>query len=92
MAGQRDRSQSRADVNTFDSAVSLSVGGLPANVNGQFSGSGSIPAGGGSVRLTIQVGSSAALGTYQITVSGVGDPMAGNPLTQIAMFTLIITT
>jgi len=57
---------------TFNSAISLSAGGLPSGVTAGFNPA-AIPApGSGSSTLTFTAGSSPAGGTYPITVTGTG--------------------
>jgi pseudomonalisin len=61
-----------AHVGAFDSAIALSVTGMPAGVTGSFSPS-SLPApGDGTGTLTIQASATAAAGTYKLTIKGVG--------------------
>jgi uncharacterized membrane protein len=56
----------------FNNAVSLSASGVPAGTTASFSPN-PIPApGGGSSVLTLNVGSSTAVGTYNIVVTGSG--------------------
>jgi kumamolisin len=71
-------------VDGFDSAVALSVSGLPTGVTGTFSPT-SIT-GSGTSTLSLTVASTTAAGTYTITVSGVG-----GGITHTATFSLTVT-
>jgi len=61
-------------LNNFNSAVSLSITGLPTGTTGTFSPTSVTPPAGGSATstLTINVGASTATGTYTLTVTGTG--------------------
>jgi pseudomonalisin len=75
-------------VNGFNSAVALSVSGLPKGVTASFTRS-SIPApGSGSSTLTLKVasGTGANVGTYSLTVTG-----SGGGATQTQKLTLTVT-
>jgi subtilase family serine protease len=75
-------------VNGFNSAVALSVSGLPKGVTGSFARS-SIPApGNGGTTLTLKVasGTGANVGTYSLTVTG-----TGGGVTQTQKLTLTVT-
>jgi uncharacterized membrane protein len=75
-------------VNGFNSAVALSVSGLPKGVTASFARS-SIPApGNGGTTLTLKVasGTGANVGTYSLTVTG-----TGGGVTQTQKLTLTIT-
>jgi kumamolisin len=69
----------------FDSAVALSVSGLPTGVTGTFSPT-SIT-GSGSSTLSLTVASTTAAGSYTITVTG-----TSSTLTKTTTFTLTVTT
>jgi len=56
----------------FDSAIAMSASGQPTGVTATFSPSTIAAPGSGSSTLTLAVASSVAVGTYPITVSGVG--------------------
>src|SRR5207237_586375 len=56
----------------FNSAVSLSASGVPSGVTAGFSPTSIAAPGSGSSTLTLTVGASTALGTYNITVTGTG--------------------
>src|SRR5262245_1442358 len=57
---------------SFNSAVSLSISGLPSGASGSFAPA-SIPApGSGSSMLTITAGASTPTGTYNLTITGTG--------------------
>ncbi|MGA3046281.1 MAG: S53 family serine peptidase [Terracidiphilus sp.] len=71
-------------VDGFDSAVALSVSGLPAGVTGTFSPT-SIT-GSGTSTLSLTVASTTTAGTYTITVSGVG-----GGISQSTTFALTVT-
>ena len=68
----------------FDSAVALSVSGLPTGVTGTFSPT-SIT-GSGSSTLSLTVASTTTAGTYTITVTG-----TSSTLTKTTTFTLTVT-
>jgi hypothetical protein len=57
---------------SFNSSVALSASGLPAGVTATFNPSSIAAPGSGSSTLTISVGSSAAVGAYDVTVTGSG--------------------
>ena len=59
-----------AHVGTFDSSVAWSISGLPTGVTASFSPATIAAPGDGSSALTIQVGSTATAGTYQVTIKG----------------------
>ncbi len=69
----------------FSSPVALSVTGLPANVTAAFSPT-SIPTGAGTSTLTFTVAGNAAVGTYPLTVTGVG-----NAITHTTSVSLVVT-
>jgi subtilase family serine protease len=83
--GKGSLSFTSAGNTTFNSAVALSVSGLPTGVTGSFSPA-SIPApGNGSSTLTLAAAGTTAVGNYTITVTAT----AGS-LTQTAQFTLTV--
>ncbi len=56
----------------FNNAISLSAAGAPSGTTVSFNPSSIAAPGGGSSTMTITVGSSTAVGTYSITVTGKG--------------------
>jgi kumamolisin len=72
-------------VDGFDSAVALSVSGLPTGVTGTFNPT-SIT-GSGTSTLSLTVASTTAAGSYTVTVKGVG-----GGITQTTTLTLTVTT
>lgn len=56
----------------FNSAVSLTAGGLPSGATASFSPSSIAAPGSGASTMTINVGASTASGSYTITVTGSG--------------------
>jgi hypothetical protein len=70
--------------NGFSGNVSLSVGGLPAGVNGTFS-TNPIAGGSGNSTLTVTSASSTTPGTYTLTITG-----TGGSLTHSATVTLVV--
>jgi hypothetical protein len=57
---------------SFNSAISLSISGLPSGASGSFAPA-SIPApGAGSSTLTITAGATTAIGSYNLTITGTG--------------------
>jgi len=75
-------------VSGFNSAVALSVSGLPKGVTASFTRASIAAPGNGSSTLTLKVasGTGANVGTYTLTVTG-----AGGRLTQTQKLTLIVT-
>ena len=69
----------------FDSAVSLTAGGLPSGATASFSPSSIAAPGSGSSTLAINVGASTAAGTYTVTVTG-----KGGGVTETASLTLTV--
>lgn len=67
-------------LNGFNSAVDLTVSGLPADTTATFNLASVTPPSGGSATstLTINVGSSTANGTYSITIMGKSGTLAHN--------------
>jgi len=57
---------------SFNSSIALSASGLPTGATATFSPSTIAAPGAGSSTLTIAIGSSTAVGTYNVTVAGVG--------------------
>ena len=70
----------------FDSAVALSVSGLPTGVTGTFSPASIAAPGSGTSTLSLTVPAGTTTGSYTITVSGTG---GGD--TQTTTFTLSVT-
>jgi hypothetical protein len=56
----------------FNSSIALSASGLPAGASASFSPSSIAAPGGGSSILTIAVGASTLVGTYNVTMTGTG--------------------
>jgi len=75
---------STSPINGFTSDVALTVSGLPAGVTGVF-GSNPITGGAGSSLLTINVGPSAAAGTYSLLITA-----TGGTITHTANITLTV--
>jgi pseudomonalisin len=73
-----------ARVGTFNSALALSVTGIPAGITASFSPASMAAPGSGTSTLTMQVG--AAPGSYNLTVKAVGVNV-----TQTAALTLTVT-
>ena len=71
----------------FNSAISLSASGAPSGATVNFTASTIAAPGGGSSTMTIAVGSSTAVGTYPITVTG-----SGGGIQQSATVTLTVGT
>lgn len=57
---------------SFNSAIALSASSLPAGATASFSPSSIAAPGGGSSSMTISVGASTAVGSYNVTVTGTG--------------------
>jgi len=57
---------------SFNSSIALSASGLPAGATASFSASSIGAPGAGSSTLTISVGASTVVGTYNISVAGAG--------------------
>jgi len=76
--------------NGFSTGIGFSVAGLPSQVTENTGSLPPITANNGTSTLTMTVGSMATRGTYQITVSGMGDVFTSSPLTQIVMIVLKI--
>jgi uncharacterized protein (DUF2141 family) len=72
-----------AAVNGFNSAVTLSVSGLPSSATGTFSPN---PAPGASSTLTVATAASTPTGSYPLTIKG-----TGGSLTRTATATLVVT-
>jgi hypothetical protein len=71
----------------FSSAISLSASGAPSGTTISFNPSSIAAPGAGSSTMTITVGSSTAVGTYPITVTG-----SGGGIQQSATVTLTVST
>ena len=69
----------------FNSAIALSVSGLPAGVSSAFSPTSVAAPGSGTSTLTLTVGSTTAVGTYPVVVTG-----TGGGLTHTATVTLAV--
>jgi kumamolisin len=75
-----------AIVNGFDAAVSLSASGLPTGANATFNPTSIAAPGSGSSTLTISTSSTTPAGTYNITITGIG-----NGVTQTTPIALTVT-
>jgi hypothetical protein len=71
---------------SFNSAVSLSISGLPSGATGSFSPASIAAPGAGSSTLTINAGASTPTGTYNLTITG-----SGGGITHTATITLTVT-
>jgi len=77
---------STSALNGFNSAVALSIGGLPANVTPTFTPASIAAPGTGSSTFAFAVGAGVAAGNYTLTVTG-----TGGGVTKTASLTLTIT-
>jgi hypothetical protein len=77
---------STSALNGFNNVVGLSVSGLPANVTPTFTPTSIAAPGTGSSTLNFAVATSAAAGTYALTVAGIG-----GGVTKTTTVTLTIT-
>jgi chitinase len=78
-----------ASSNGYNSAVSLSVSGLPAGVTASFSSGSVTPPANGSATstLTLTAGTTAAAGTASVTITGIG-----GSLTKTSTVSLTVTS
>jgi uncharacterized membrane protein len=74
----------------FNSAIGLSATGAPSGTTVSFNPSTIAAPGGGSSAMTIAVGSSTAVGTYSITVTGSGGGMQQSATVTLTVGTAII--
>ena len=75
----------------FSNVVSLSASGLPTGTTASFNPTSLAAPGSGSSILTIDVGSSSAVGTYTLTVAGIGGGITHTTtinLTVLQVFTI----
>ena len=63
---------------SFNSAIALSASGLPTGTTASFAPASIAAPGAGSSTLTITVGSATAVGTYPVTVNGIGGTLVVN--------------
>jgi uncharacterized membrane protein len=71
----------------FNSAIALSVSGLPSGASAGFSPTSIAAPGSGSSAMTISAGSSTPAGTYSITVTGSGGGLTNNTTVSLTVTT-----
>lgn len=85
--GTASTTVSSATAGGFNSAVSLSVSGLPTGVTASFSPTSIVAPGSGSSTLTFSASSTATTGTFNVTVTA-----SGGGITHTAPVTLTVAT
>ena len=78
-----------AVANGFNSAVALSVTGLPSGVTASFAPAGIAAPGNGSSSLTIAASSAAALGTPSVTVTALGGGITRTQVVKLNITTVL---